>query len=230
MSCHDYIKIRFFTMSALRRTSGMMIMILAIGLASTGVLAHEEHQAESKVSTNAKPANLVKLQVPDLELTNQNGKKARLVSDYIGQRLVAFTFVYTTCTTVCPVIDGIFRKLQDRIGPDLGNEFALLTLTVNSAIDIPARLKEHSRKLGVKPGWDFLTGERETVKQVLKALEVYTPDIANHPPVVFVVDGRKGEWYRLNGFSSPELIEQTMRRQLAARKTVSREILHAKSE
>ncbi len=86
-----------------------------------------------------------------------------------------------------------------------------------SAIDIPARLKEHTELLGVMPGWDYLTGERETIKQVLKALEVYTADIANHPPAVFVVDGRRDRWYRLNGFPSPKLIEQTMHQQLVIR-------------
>ncbi len=189
-----------------------MFYLLLFILVAAPVYAHDSHS----LTTSTEEANLVSISVPDLELTNQRGEKGLLVSDFIGQRMVAFTFVYTTCTTICPVIDGIFRNLQSRIEPELGDEFALLTLTIDSAIDIPARLKEHTAKLGVMPGWNYLTGDRDVVNGILRALEVYTPDIANHPPVVFIVNGRKGEWYRLNGFSSPELLERTMRQKFAS--------------
>ncbi len=189
------------------------LMLLALG--STPALGHDQsHQQHREMAKADMRATRVELDVPDLLLTNQDGRQAKLVSEYIGNRTVAFTFVYTSCTTICPVINGIFKRLQTRIGPELGQKIAMLTLTIDSVVDIPARLKEHTENLGIKPGWDFLTGDRDTVKQILKALEVYTPDIANHPPVVFVIDGSKGEWYRLNGFSSPELIEQTLRQHL----------------
>ena len=194
-----------------------LLVALCLSLLAGDLFAHEQHASVIEQPKSRGQANLVQLQVPDLELTNQEGKRGKFVSEYIGTRTVALTFVYTTCTTICPVIDGIFKNLQGRLGADLGNDFALLTLTIDPAIDIPARLKEHTELLGVMPGWDYLTGERETIKQVLKALEVYTADIANHPPAVFVVDGRRDRWYRLNGFPSPKLIEQTMRQQLVAR-------------
>ncbi len=194
-----------------------LMAAIFFSLLGAEALAHEQHASVIEQPKSSGQANLVQLQVPDLELTNQEGKRGKLVSEYIGTRTVALTFVYTTCSTACPVIDGIFKNLQGRLGADLGDDFALLTLTIDPAIDIPARLKEHTELLGVMPGWDYLTGERETIKQVLKALEVYTADIANHPPAVFVVDGRRDRWYRLNGFPSPKLIEQTMRQQLVAR-------------
>lgn len=195
----------------------ILLAALVLFYSGQNACAHEKHPVQKEQMNHRTQANQVQLRVPDLKLTNQDGKQGHLVSEFIGDKLVAFTFVYTTCTTICPVIDGIFKNLQNRIGDDLGREFNLLTLTIDSAVDIPARLKEHTQKLGVLPGWNYLTGDKDTVKQLLKALEVYTPDIANHPPVIFVVDGRNGTWLRLNGFSSPALIEKTLRQQLVAR-------------
>lgn len=189
------------------------LLSLTLLLLPVELRAHDQH---NRVQPSGSEVRQVRLQVPDLELTDQNGRHGRLLSDFIGEEVVAFTFVYTTCTTICPVIDGIFRNLQGRFGDRLGGPFRLLTLTIDSAVDIPARIREHTAKLGVRPGWSYLTGDKQSVTRILKALEVYTPDIRNHPPAVFVVDGRRGNWYRLNGFPSPALIEETMQQQLVA--------------
>ncbi len=162
-------------------------------------------------------ANIVDLKVPDLELTNQDGVGARFVSDIIGDKLSAITFTYTTCTTICPVLDGIFKNIQGKIGEDLGENIQLITISIDPTTDIPQRLKEHADKLGAKPGWIFLTGEKTKVNSVLKGLEMYSPDIFNHPPAVFIVDGRRGIWSRLSGFPSPSLIEKALREQQVAR-------------
>ncbi len=162
-------------------------------------------------------SSIVDLQVPNLDMTDQDGESGKFLSHFIGDKLVAITFTYTTCTTICPVLDGIFKNVQKRIGGDLGREISLITISIDPATDIPPRLKEHAEKLGAKQGWTFLTGERETVNLVLKGLEVYSPDIYNHPPTVFIVDGRRGIWSRLYGFPSPGLIEKSLNAHRAGR-------------
>ncbi len=162
-------------------------------------------------------SSVVDLSVPDLKLTDQNGQSGKFLSDFIGDRLAAITFTYTTCTTICPVLDGIFKSVQNRLGDELGKNVSLITISIDPATDIPQRLKEHADKFGAKPGWSFLTGDRETVNRVLKGMEVYSPDIFNHPPTVFIVDGRRGTWLRMNGFPSPGLVEKALRNQQVAR-------------
>jgi protein SCO1/2 len=156
----------------------------------------------------APPArSVVDVRVPDLEVTDENGQTRRLLSGVIDGKLAAITFTYTTCTTICPVLDGIFQKLQTRLGDRLGREVLLVTMTIDPVNDIPPRLKEHARKLHAAPGWTFLTGTKDNVTRILKGLEVYAADLYNHPPTVFVVDGRSGVWNRLYGFPSPSLVE-----------------------
>jgi protein SCO1/2 len=134
------------------------------------------------------------------------------VSDFIGDRLTAVTFTYTTCTTACPILDGIFQQVQARLGEKLGKEVNLITLSIDPVTDIPPRLKAHAQKIKARPGWSFLTGQKQAVNRILKALEVYTPDIFNHPPTVFIVDGQQGLWTRVNGYPSTSKVMKELDR------------------
>lgn len=165
----------------------------------------------------AASSSVVELDVPDVELVDQDSHRSRFVSEVIGDRLAAVTFTFTSCTTICPVLDGIFLGVQSKIADDLGTDIMLVSVTVDPTNDIPERLKAHAEKLDAKPGWRFLTGDRETVNGLLKALEVYAPNILDHPPTVFVVDGSRGIWTRLNGFPSPEKIAEGLNQYRAAR-------------
>ncbi len=162
-------------------------------------------------------ANVVKVNPPDMTLLDQDGKKLRFKSDVIGNRIVAMTFTYTTCTTICPVLDGIFIQLQDLIGKRLGKDIGLITMSIDPATDIPPRMKQYAKRLNAKPGWLFMTGKKTDVDTILKALDMYSADILNHPPTVFVVDGQRGVWKRIYGFPAPEQIMAVMRELEAAR-------------
>ena len=157
--------------------------------------------------------------VPDARLVNQDGQEVRFLSDVIGDRLAAITFTFSTCHTICPRLDGIFKSLQEKVAADLGRDTVLVTLSVDPASDIPERLKAHAEMLEARPGWSFLTGDTARVNDLLKALEVYAQDIRNHPPTVLVVDGRRGEWTRLSGFPSPDKIAEVLARHRQARAT-----------
>ncbi|MCM2359295.1 MAG: SCO family protein [Geobacteraceae bacterium] len=151
-------------------------------------------------------ANAVTLKLHDLELLDQDGRRVRFRSDVIGDRLVAITFIYSTCTTVCPILDSIFVSLQDKLGERLGKDILLISISIDPLTDIPPRLKQHAKKLNAKPGWTFLTGTKANVDKVLTGLDMYAPDITNHSPAVIVGDGRTGTWRRFYGFPSTEKI------------------------
>jgi len=155
-------------------------------------------------------SNVVDLEVPDVELVDQHGEKDKFVSGIIGDRLAVITFTFSNCETVCPALHGIFGKLQNQIGEDLGKGTVLLTVSVDPTRDIPERLEHHAMHHKAKPGWSFLTGDKEDVNHLLKAVEVYSPDILDHPPTVFVVDGRRGVWTRLYGFPPPAKITEVL--------------------
>lgn len=179
--------------------------------------ASDPHAAHAAHLDSQGGSNVVDLDIPDVDLIDQDGEPGRFVSDRIGDNLAAVTFTFTHCTTICPVLDGIFKRLQNDIADELGRDTVLLTVSVDPTRDIPERLKQHAEKLQAKPGWSFLTGEQETVTGLLKSLEVFAPNLLDHPPTVFVVDGRREVWTRLSGFPKPDKIVEVLDRYRTAR-------------
>jgi protein SCO1/2 len=168
---------------------------------------HAHHKAMlQQPSAPAKPADV---ELKDLLLIDQDGREVNFVSDVIGDRIVVMDFVYTSCTTICPVLSALFGQLQERLGERLGEEVALISVSVDPVRDTPQRLKAYADRHQAKPGWIWLTGPKRRMDVVLDGLGAYTPNFEDHPSMVLVGDGRTGEWSRLFGFPSPErLMEQ----------------------
>lgn len=159
----------------------------------------EKEAAENPPAAPAPAAAATQIRFPDEALYDQDGRPVKLVSDVVGDRLVVMDFVFTSCTTICPLLSGIMSGVQEGLG-DEGGDVSLVSVTVDPARDTPARLKAYAQKWKAKPGWTFLTGERDAVKRVLEAAGAYTADFTAHPPMVLVGDGKSGKWTRLNGF------------------------------
>ena len=73
-------------------------------------------------------------------------------------------------------------------------------------ISVAQGLHEFRQRKAHFQSWSVLTGDSGEVTRLLKALEVWAPDIEDHPPVVYVVDGHEGTWTRLSGFPKPDTI------------------------
>ncbi|MGJ0430892.1 SCO family protein [Methylobacter sp.] len=155
--------------------------------------------------------------LPNAELQDQNGASVRFVSDVAGNRIMALNFIYTDCQTACPVVSGIFSKLQSRLGDKLTKDVRMVSLSINPATDTPERLKAYAERFHAAPEWLWLTGEKAQVDALLKSLGVYSTDVANHAPIILVGDPVRGEWTRFNGLSSPDTIAARIDELLNAR-------------
>ena len=150
-----------------------------------------------------------KAAVPDVELINQDGEKVRLHSDLVKGRVVALSFIFTSCPTICRTIGVNLGEVRKELGASLEREIALISISVDPARDTPEKLKAWGKTFGAGPGWTLLTGEKDRVTQLLKKLESYTPDIQNHSPFLLIVNDRTGEWRRINAVeTTPETTPQ----------------------
>ena len=209
----------------LKPALNILSLVLALGLAPAGVHAeeggHEQHQhaasgdddphAHHRAMMNkpAEPAQSADVDLLDMALVDQNGAEMKFVSDVIGDRIVVMDFIYTSCTTVCPVISAVFGQVQNKLGDQLGDDVVLVSVSVDPVRDTPQRLKAYAAKHSAKPGWIWLTGSKSTMDKVLDGLGAYSPNFEDHPAMVLVGDGRSGEWSRFFGFPSPDrLMEQ----------------------
>ncbi|NDI97824.1 SCO family protein [Flavobacterium sp. LaA7.5] len=117
--------------------------------------------AVPKIVAKFEKSDLVEIgPVPSFELTDQNEKKIT-DKDYLGKVYVV-EFFFSTCPTICPIMNQNMLKLQDEF---YGNpEFGIASVTINPEYDTPQVLKAHAEHLGVKHyNWHFLTGDKDYI-------------------------------------------------------------------
>jgi protein SCO1/2 len=166
---------------------------------------HEHHQPPAAPPANApEGGQKVDLEIPDLALVDQDGKPVRFYSDLVRGKVVMINFIFTSCTTICPPMGATFGKVQQLLGERAGRDVHLISVSVDPATDTPGRLKAWGEKFGAEPGWTLVTGDRETVVQLLKALGVYTPNINDHTPLVLAGNDPRDEWTRAYGLAAPD--------------------------
>ena len=143
------------------------------------------------------------LTIPDVPVIDQDGRPLRFYSDLVKDHLVVMSFVFTTCTTICPPMGATFARLRQLLGDRAGRDVRLISVSIDPANDTPERLKAWAQKFGTGPGWTLVTGDPNEISRLLKALGAYTPGIGDHAPLLLLVDDARHHWTRANGFAPP---------------------------
>jgi cytochrome c peroxidase len=88
----------------------------------------------------------------------------RRLHDYMGDRYVLLSFVYTRCSMArgCPLATGVLQMIRDRARkePELERSLRLITLSFDPGRDTPEVMEHYEKSLGADPGsqtWTFLT-------------------------------------------------------------------------
>lgn len=158
---------------------------------------HHQHHAAATPAPGA-----AKVVLHDAPLVDAAGRRVRLAQDVIGNRIAVVNFVYTTCTTVCPVASATFQQLQEKLAGALRKDVVLVSISVDPLRDTPRRLREYAGRYGAGEGWVWLTGAKPDVDNVLKGFGAYAARFEDHPAMVLVGDARGGPWTRFFGFPS----------------------------
>ncbi len=162
---------------------------------------------EAAVETNT---DLADVAIPDVEVTDQNGRKLRFYSDLVKGKIAAINSFFTTCTTSCPIMGTNFGELQKLLGKRLGPEVSLISISVDPVQDTPARLKLFADRYGAGPGWTLVTGAKDQIDTLLRALQAYTPNKTDHPSLIVLVDGVHGKGMRTSGLAAPAKLAQAL--------------------
>lgn len=192
----------------------LAIALCSLGLAAAPAQAHspEEHAGHQGHAGHAGHAAAptrpegTRVRFADVLLTDQHERQVRLGDEVVDDRIVVMGFVYTSCTTVCPVVSAIMQKVQMQLGERAGREVQLVSISVDPLRDTPARLREYASLYKAGPGWTWLTGPVPAVNDTLKGLGTWSADFENHTPVILVGDARSGQWTRFYGFTDPAVL------------------------
>ncbi|WP_252089584.1 SCO family protein [Pseudomonas sp. MWU13-3659] len=199
------------------------LIALSLLLASQLTLAHGGHDHGGQPAPPpAAHQEKASVRFADVSLLDQDGMPVRLEKDLVGDRLVVMGFIYTSCTTVCPVVSSIMGKVQQQLGGRVGEEIRLVSISVDPQRDDTKRLASYARAFQHGPGWSWLTGSPYAISETLKGLGSFSANLSEHPPLILVGDGRTGHWTRYYGFTDPNVLITELNR-LSARR------VHAKT-
>lgn len=134
--------------------------------------------------------------VPDVTLVNQDGERIHLKSLLEGDKPVILDFIYGTCTTICPILSIGFSHFQKQLGPD-ADKVRLVSVSIDPDNDTPAVMKEYLARYNAQEGWDFLSGKREDIIQVMKAFDAYVVNKMNHFPLTILHAPENKNWIRI---------------------------------
>lgn len=129
--------------------------------------------------------------LPDVSLTDAHGEPFTPAS--LKGKVVLVSFIHSTCPDMCDLVVDKFAQIAKKLGPKLGSQVALLSVTNDPENDRPQQLLEMARKHHADiNGWVFATGSPKAVAEVLRCYGLSLKKEANGEPEhiaqVFLVD------------------------------------------
>ena len=138
----------------------------------------------------------------DVELVNQQGRKVRLYSDLLKDKVVVINAFFASCKDSCPVMAGNFAAIQEHFADQMGKGLFLLSFSVDPEADTPAVLAAYATRFHAGPGWLFLTGPRENVDLALLKLGQKVERKEDHLNIFIVGNDRTGLWKKVFGMAA----------------------------
>jgi cytochrome oxidase Cu insertion factor (SCO1/SenC/PrrC family) len=168
----------------------------------------EEAAAETSVAQSEPAGAVQKMNIPDTELLDQDGRKIHFYTDLVKGHTVAINFIFTTCTTICPPLGATFARVQKELGDKVGRDVRFISISVDPATDTPERLKAWGAKFHAGEGWTFVTGNKPQVDELLRALGASSARREDHSPTVLIGNDTSGNWTRTYGLAKSSQLVQ----------------------
>ena len=167
-----------------------VVLLFAFGLVTARAQQAEQSPAQKYFS--------------DVQLVNQNGEKMRLYSDLLQGKTVIINSFFATCQGSCLPMMRNLEKVQEALGDRLGKDARIISISVDPTVDTPAALKAYANKLEAKPGWYFMTGDKESVDFALKKLGQFVDTKESHLNIFIIGNEKTGLWKKAFGLAKSE--------------------------
>ena len=129
---------------------------------------------------------------------------------------VMLNFIFTTCSTICPVMVRVFADVPSRLGAQ-AKDLRMVSISIDPENDTPAQLKSLANSLGANQRWSFLTGRVQDIANVQRAFGIYSGDKMTHEPLTLIRHARSKSWVRIDGFANPDELVREYRGTVTAK-------------
>lgn len=185
-----------------------IFLALSLALGTRAGVSHERSQHHGTPSDFER--TLADYKIPQVKLIRDDGVTVDFEEELEGPQPVYLNFIYTSCTSVCPLISQIFAQLQETLGVDR-NKVRMVSVSIDPEQDTLSRLAAFKQRFGAGPQWRFYTGTIDASISVQRAFQVYSREKMNHPVATFYRSAPSEPWVRIAGFATPEQLEREYR-------------------
>ena len=158
---------------------------------------HHHHEAMAGVRS------IAGYTIPAIKLVRDDDKTVLLADEINDGRPVVLNFIYTTCTSICPLSSQILSQLQSKLGSNR-DRVHLMSISIDPEQDTPPRLLEYAKKFNAGPSWQHYTGTLAASNAAQKAFDVYRGDKMSHTPVTLIRPAPGDPWLRIDGFATAD--------------------------
>jgi protein SCO1/2 len=149
--------------------------------------------------------------IPNSTVMTQRGKPVKFYDDLVKGKIVIISFIYTSCTDICPLTTARIAMLEEKLGDMVGREVFFLSMTVDPEHDTPERLKEYAERFGVGPGWSFVTGKPADIRAINYKFGDRSAILSEHRNEVVIGNDATGEWQKDSVFGDIDRLALTVR-------------------
>jgi protein SCO1/2 len=165
--------------------------------------AHEDHSMHMKMMQNRNfKLSSKQYTIPDVTLIDADGKKTSMAELLSADGPVALNFIFTTCTTICPVMTATFASMQRVLDREQLDRLRLISISIDPEYDRPAVLRSYADRFKASKSWLFLTGRSQDINAVMRAFDAYAGSKMNHQPLTFLRKQPLQPWLRVDGLAS----------------------------
>ena len=185
-----------------------VVVACAIAVTATPAIAQTQAGPDARQARTAaaskEPVARVMAPAPaveDIALVDQHGRATTLREAVASDKPVLLNFIFTTCTTICPIMTAGFSQFQDRLGQDR-DRVRLVSISIDPETDTVDVLRAYAERHGAGPNWLFFTGTSEAVEAAQRAFGAFRGDPLSHAPVTYFRRAPGSAWEQLDGLPS----------------------------
>ena len=172
------------------------------------------HGAKRRIAKLPRPKALT---LPDVTLWTQTNRPVRLYPDLLKGKVFMINMFYMNCQDgYCPLAEATLARVQHLLGPRLGRDVFIYSISLDSGRRMPARLKQYAQEFHAHPGWLFLRGEPADIRRLRYSLGFWDPDPRqdarpeNHTGVAVFANEPLNKWTACPVLSNPHEIVRVL--------------------
>lgn len=186
----------------------MLGLLLGSGAAASG--EHDRHMQHASQGSEVRMSR-ESYQLPDVRVLRMDGSQADFVRELDASgRPTVLNFIYTSCTTVCPMTTLVLSSFQQKLGKER-DEVNLVSVSIDPEYDTPSRLSAYAQRFGAQPGWQFYTASPQASVAIQRAFGAHRGDKMNHTPTTFFRQAPGKPWVRVDGMASADDLMEVYR-------------------